>query len=243
LEAFGAEIVRKAEGVVADATDTLKGTSYTVKSEIVTGQAAQQILEAAKRQGSDLIILGARRHSGTGSFLLGSVADKVLRFAHCSVLVYINGHDYEVPMGKTRVLLGYDYSPMADKALRFLKTWHSGSLKGIDLLECAQGYYPQMEAYAPTFATLYPAPEVGSEERLAQCAQELREAMPDVPVTSKVVYGPFDIATDLNLFAKNHNCSLIMVGSKGRTLFDQIFLGSVSARLAHGADLPVLVVR
>lgn len=59
-----------------------------VKAEHVsTGFAAEEILKAAKRFRSDLIVLGSRGLSGFKRTILGSVSRKVVRHAHCSVLV------------------------------------------------------------------------------------------------------------------------------------------------------------
>ena len=51
------------------------------------GNAAQEILRAAKEIGTDLVVIGARGLSGIREFLLGSVSARVLRYAPCSVLI------------------------------------------------------------------------------------------------------------------------------------------------------------
>ncbi|MBI3179007.1 MAG: universal stress protein [Deltaproteobacteria bacterium] len=49
------------------------------------GKAAPEILATAKAKNVDLIVLGSSEHGGFGS-ALGSVPDKVMHDAHCSVL-------------------------------------------------------------------------------------------------------------------------------------------------------------
>lgn len=51
------------------------------------GPDATTILEFAETNQIDLIILGRHGHSGVGKALFGSVAEKVVRKAHCAVLV------------------------------------------------------------------------------------------------------------------------------------------------------------
>ena len=52
-----------------------------------TGQAADKIIQIAKDEEFDLIIIGSRGMSAIKSFLLGSVSDKVSHHASCPVLI------------------------------------------------------------------------------------------------------------------------------------------------------------
>ncbi|HUG36685.1 MAG TPA: universal stress protein [Candidatus Limnocylindrales bacterium] len=57
-----------------------------VEGTLVEGVPAESILRLARRQGADLIVIGTHGRSGVGRFLMGSVAARVVQFAHCSVL-------------------------------------------------------------------------------------------------------------------------------------------------------------
>ena len=54
---------------------------------IESGDAADEILLASKKYEADIIIVGYKGYGKEGRFLLGSVADKVVRHASKSVLV------------------------------------------------------------------------------------------------------------------------------------------------------------
>jgi nucleotide-binding universal stress UspA family protein len=54
---------------------------------IRTGSAPQEIVEVAKSQGTDLIVISTHGHSGLKHVLLGSTAERVVRHASCPVLV------------------------------------------------------------------------------------------------------------------------------------------------------------
>jgi universal stress protein A len=59
-----------------------------VKSSLVrVGNPAQEILEEAARQNSDLIVISTHGHSGLRLLLLGSTTERVVRHASCPVLV------------------------------------------------------------------------------------------------------------------------------------------------------------
>jgi nucleotide-binding universal stress UspA family protein len=49
-------------------------------------EPAEQILDAARTHAADLIVIGVRRRSPVGKFLLGSAAQRILLDADCPVL-------------------------------------------------------------------------------------------------------------------------------------------------------------
>jgi len=57
-----------------------------VTSQLLEGQAWQEIVKAASDGGADLIVLGTHGRSGLKHLLLGSVAEHVVRKATCPVL-------------------------------------------------------------------------------------------------------------------------------------------------------------
>jgi nucleotide-binding universal stress UspA family protein len=59
----------------------------SVRSEIVVGHPAEQIVLAAERNKADLVVMGTRGRSSFARWMLGSVSERVLRYAPCPVLV------------------------------------------------------------------------------------------------------------------------------------------------------------
>lgn len=58
-----------------------------VKTLVVEGKPAEMICRTAESESADVIIIPTHGHSGLKHALLGSVAEKVVRHAPCSVLV------------------------------------------------------------------------------------------------------------------------------------------------------------
>lgn len=54
---------------------------------VAEGNPAEQILKAASSQSANLIVVGARGLGAVARFLMGSTSERVLKHAHCSVLV------------------------------------------------------------------------------------------------------------------------------------------------------------
>jgi nucleotide-binding universal stress UspA family protein len=86
-----AEIHKKQEelgaGVLTDARDRLAELGNSVATELRAGDPAAEILRVADERKADLIVAGARGVSWIEGLLLGSVADRLLKEARCSVLV------------------------------------------------------------------------------------------------------------------------------------------------------------
>lgn len=58
-----------------------------VHFHVAIGDAAAEIIDYAAKQAISLIVIPSRGRTGLSRFLLGSVAERVVRFAHCPVLV------------------------------------------------------------------------------------------------------------------------------------------------------------
>ena len=58
-----------------------------VNVDVEIGDPADEILLAAKKHEADIIVVGYKGYGKEGRFLLGSVTDKVVRYAGVSVLV------------------------------------------------------------------------------------------------------------------------------------------------------------
>jgi universal stress protein A len=58
-----------------------------VRAELIPGDAAGEICRFAKERAFDLLVVGTHGWSGIRHFVAGSVAEKVVREAHCPVLV------------------------------------------------------------------------------------------------------------------------------------------------------------
>ena len=81
-----------AEKILEQAQTRLKDKFQNVTALIKNGDPSEQILDAARETGSDIIALGSRGMGGVRG-LLGSVARNVLAHADCSVLVCKRGKE------------------------------------------------------------------------------------------------------------------------------------------------------
>jgi nucleotide-binding universal stress UspA family protein len=90
--AVGKEIVAQfhhteSEAVLNPVCKFLDRHEASYKTRVATGHPADEILNAAKKEKVDLIVMGSRGHGSITSMILGSVAQKVLSHADVPVMV------------------------------------------------------------------------------------------------------------------------------------------------------------
>lgn len=93
--------------------DRVKAQNVAVDVRIESGYADEVIVRVADDIGAALIAIGTRGLTGFKRFLLGSVAEKVVRTATTNVLVARgDAHEYQ------RVLVATDFSTASERALQ-----------------------------------------------------------------------------------------------------------------------------
>lgn len=77
-----------AEGVLAEAAELLGQTvGATIERRSATGDPARVLVEVAREENADLLIVGRRGSDFVTRALLGSVAERIVQQARCDVLV------------------------------------------------------------------------------------------------------------------------------------------------------------
>ena len=64
-----------------------KDLEVQLETDIAVGHPVEQIVHRAEKDHIDLIVLGRRGMSRFEKMLVGSTSEKVLRYAHCPVMV------------------------------------------------------------------------------------------------------------------------------------------------------------
>lgn len=88
------DLRKSAEKQLADLAEKEIPQSVTAENLVRTGQEVMEIIAAAKKLESDLIIISTHGRTGLKHILLGSVAENVVRYAPCPVLV-VREHEHE----------------------------------------------------------------------------------------------------------------------------------------------------
>jgi nucleotide-binding universal stress UspA family protein len=84
---YTSERVKAAKKALEEIVENATGKCKTCRSKVVVGDVVDEVIDYAKNQNAHMIIMGTHGKRGIEKILLGSVADRVLKSAHCPVLV------------------------------------------------------------------------------------------------------------------------------------------------------------
>jgi len=82
-----AKVKTEVEKYVSQVASQLKKEGLNAKGVVVEGRAADEILNYAKKNQSDIIVMSTHGRSGVSRWVIGSVADKVVRHSPIPVLL------------------------------------------------------------------------------------------------------------------------------------------------------------
>jgi nucleotide-binding universal stress UspA family protein len=94
-----ADLLSELDGALAKAKEDMAATErITPETMLLQGVPFAEIVQFAREGSYDLVVMGTHGRTGLRHALLGSVAEKVVRKAHCPVLtIRIPGHTFEHP--------------------------------------------------------------------------------------------------------------------------------------------------
>lgn len=223
--------------------------------------AAPAILQYASENDVDVICVGTHGRRGIRRFLLGSVAEEVVRRADRPVISVRAPEDestaFEAP---SRILVPTDFSDPSRVALHHAVELAKIYDARVDVLHVVQqSLHPAFYVGGVTdIRDIDPNIEEKVEDRLADFleetfaeqsarsslrgpAVETAPPMVDVDVTPHVVIGTID--TEVPAFIDDHENDLVVMSTKGQTGLDRVLLGSVAEKIVRMAPCPVLTVK
>jgi nucleotide-binding universal stress UspA family protein len=80
-------IKKKAKNMINKVRTDLGHHEFTITSMVEEGDPAAIIIDVSNKLNVDLIVLGSKGTSELGQYLIGSVANKVVQYAHKPVMV------------------------------------------------------------------------------------------------------------------------------------------------------------
>jgi nucleotide-binding universal stress UspA family protein len=240
------------QAVLDHAQKIFEANGILVSTDLLVGYPSEELTQYARDHSPNLIVLGAVGLRATLGILLGGVAQQMMEYATCPVMIV--RHPYE---SLRRILLVTDGSSYSQKAAHYLANFPLKEDSEVHVIHVLPPLPSStLIAYAwPLDADLFtPPPSPEAEETLrAQAEEEERQAQSLLEKTQKTlssldvktvgIYKRGDAATEILDYAKSQEIDLIVAGSRGLSRIQGWLLGSVSRKLVHYAQCSVLVVK
>jgi nucleotide-binding universal stress UspA family protein len=229
-----------------------------LQTHIMIGMPAQCILDCIEAECIDLVVLCSRGETGLKRWVLGGVAQKILRDSSVPVLILhesaeMLSNQHLAEQRPVRVLVALDGSTLAEESLvpaGTLATALSISEKGeLHLVRVV----PLPKPTNPVAAISGVRQLDLSEARTSlQAAVESLQGRENLTITTSVVDDP-DVAGALIRTAEEglpataevkarNACDVITIATHGRSGPERWVMGSIAERILDGTRLPLFVV-
>ena len=222
------------------AASAIRRDGLTVRTRLVEGRSASEIVRVASGNEVDIVILGARGHGVLERMLLGSVSAEVVDRAHCPVLV-VRRH------ASARILVGTDGSPDAEHAIDFVAAsglWSGASIRVANVIDLPTAWWLGVSPMDAVVSTETASSVQAEASRHGQeVAQAAATRLSGGGYVADAVVREGDSAGALVAEASDWGADLIVVGTRGHGLLRRFLLGSTARNVLHHAPMSVLIVR
>ena len=218
---------------------TLPPIKRVVMAGTPSEPAADVIVDYAKANGMDFIVMGTHGRRGARRLFLGSVTEEVARRAPCPVLTMRAGRTAWPLPRVERILVPVDFSDstrdVVGSATRMAE--HYGA--AVTLLHVVDlEFYPYYGFGSDPYPMVEKEIMASSDRQLASLATELQAA--GIVTTWLTEKG--HTAATIRQVADRRDVDMIVIGSHGRSGLDRALMGSVSEKVLRTAHCPVLLV-
>jgi len=241
-----------AERKLKEADDMAKWASEQIKKsfpewhvhhEAFADSPAWAIIRTADQWKPDLIVMGAQGHSVLGGrLILGSVSQRVLNEAGCSVrIARIRPKRVDSPI---RLLIGVDNSSYSRAAVEAVcrRQWPSGTeVRLLAVVDTVMAITPD-----PSQPQTLKWVEVGDEnnwDEVRQVFQPSADKLRSAGLDATVMIRRGNPTAQILEEAESWGAHSIFLGPKGTRGIDRLLLGSVSSAVSARAHCSVEVVR
>jgi nucleotide-binding universal stress UspA family protein len=256
------QAIHAAEAYLGGVVEGLLTDGIKARTVVRYGHAADEILDQAEAGCADLIAMSTHGRSGVRRWMLGSVAEKVLRAATVPVLLVRAGEELftetaseahrrratahttetpSIPAAIHHILCPVDFSQDSQAIAEYAGTL---ALRfGADLTVLHAVYDP-----LDITCSHIPHPPLGQlREEMIRVAEHSLQRLVNrnlrrLPrAKAVVVAGPPGL--QITRYAREHEVDLIVMGTQGLSGLNRLIMGSTAERVIRHASCPVVSIR
>lgn len=217
--------------------------NWKVTAESLCGSPAWELVARADQWKPDLIVVGSHGRTALGRFVLGSVSQRVLTEARCSVRI-ARGR-LEEPETPLRIIIGIDGSSPSSEAVKDVASRVWPPMSEVRVIAVNDPLTPTLIGnLIPPVSRIIEETNDADREWLKQILALATEQLSSSGLTVSTQARKGDPRKELPNAAEEWRAESIFVGSSGfSNRLERFVLGSVSAAVAARAHCSVEVVR
>ncbi|MBX3215843.1 MAG: universal stress protein [Labilithrix sp.] len=234
---LGAELYARAGDLVNEQVrDVLGGAVSDLGVTVESGAPDEEIVRLAEASGASLIVVGAKPREGA-RLALGHVAERVVRYAHASVLVAREGPT----TGK--VLATTDFSEGSLPALRVAGDLARAAGAKVTLLHVVTPPSTALSSALMPFGDTWSPPPASAVEALEALGRDTLASLTAEHGLAGFEQRAGEPADVILQRAEALDVEMIVTGSRGRRGLARLVLGSVAEKVIRSSSCSVLVAR
>jgi nucleotide-binding universal stress UspA family protein len=218
-----------------------------VKSAILSGHPAEQIVDFAEKQGIGLIVIATHGWSGIRRWVLGSVADKVVRATKQPVaLIRAKGvHHHTFAEGKlNKTLIPLDGSKEGEAVIPYVEELASGLKGEVVLLQVVPPPSPVFAVPGETAQIPYTQAEVELlKVNAGSYLEKVANALKDKHIKVEFEVRVGNTGNEIIKLADEVHADLVAMSTHGWSGITRWALGSTADKVLNGGNTPLLLVR
>ncbi len=207
-----------------------------LRTQVLEGDVASAIVDTARTEQTDLIIMSTHGYSGLTRWVLGSVTEKVLRSAPCPVMAV------RAARHPQRILITLDGSPLAEGAIGPGLSLAQSLQAEVTLLRCV----PHILADGKLDEHERGLSRRMQEDLINEAKEYLRTQLDEAGRAGVTINPAVRIgspADNILEYVETYGIDLVAMATHGRTGLKRWVYGSVTAKVLRSVSCSMLVIR
>lgn len=227
------------EAELSERTSLLTNIGLEVKPVLLSGTPHDEIIQVAEEIGASMIICGTRGKGAFNELAVGSVSEAISRKSNIPVamvpyrtLAELTDEDVAA-MGERafqRILYPTDFSDVAERTLEFLKNLETDKVGEIII------------AHVVEPKELKPEHKDAVLRSTARIMGAIKEELSARGFNARIELIVGAVVAELLEMAEENDATCYIVGSHGRGIGGELFMGSVSQNIIRMSKRPVFVI-
>jgi nucleotide-binding universal stress UspA family protein len=237
-EAAGKQRCERAERMLAAMLGPEDQDDLDLETAVVIGDIPSEIASAVHEQQADMVVMGTHGRGLVGRWLIGSVAQSLLRKIDVPILTVCHATR---PLSFKQILFATDFSEGSAKGLDFAMDLAKTLNAGVVVTHVVDKR-PVVTYETPEVAAVFDAEQNRSIEDTRNTFKQIEAEARSRKVKVETILAEGTPADAISRIADENSVDFIVLAVSRKSRMDRILLGTTAEKVIRDANVPVLSV-